>query len=156
MDMTLRITVDPIKLKAANEALSLFAPGTTIERQPGRGIVVIWTGGNGKKFTRRWQGSSGNEGRPTWFGSYPYNGTVKSALVQLVLWLRGKPVLRLSFWQHWTSDDFGIGRDVPEILKAAGYPVESICLNCKRLIQPNVDWCGRGAKKGVKCVSAIQ
>lgn len=154
--MTLPGTVDPTKLKAANEALALFAPGTTIERQPGRGIVVTWTGGNGKKFTRRWQGSSGDEGRPTWLKDYPRSGTIKSALVQLVLWLRNKPVLRLSFWQYWTSDDFGIDRNVPKILKAAGYPAESICLNCKRLIQPNVDWCGRGAKKGVKCVSAIQ
>lgn len=150
------ITVDTNKLKAVNEVLSLFAKGTVVEFQPGRGIVVTWINAFDKKITRRWQGDPNNEGRPTWFKDYPHGGTIKSALVQLVLWLQNKPVLRLSFWTYWAAEGAGIPWNVPGILKKAGYPAQDICLKCGLLMQPNVDWCGREGPRGVKCVSAIQ
>ena len=155
--MTLPTRIDEAKLKAANEALSLFAKETTIEFQPGRGIVVSWISATGRSYSRRWQVMPNDaEARPCWYKDWPHGNTAKSALVQLVLWLKGRPVLRLSVWRYWESYPFLLGSGMGEILEAAGYPKDDTCLTCKRSMQPGLDWCGRGGKRGAKCISAVQ
>lgn len=115
------------RLAVVNAVLPLFADGTRLEWQPGRGMVVVWKQWRQPtEIARRWMTSGGQDFYPPWQRLWGQGGTACVALSQLVRWASGKPCLSLSQWRWWTGEQVQLGRKngplIVELLERGGYP----------------------------------
>lgn len=143
-----RIDLD-IRLKVANAALSTFSIAQ-IERRKG-GFYVTWTLGD-KTTSKRWM-CRGQDFYPVWSHKYPGGGTSTTALAQLIRWCRNQPVLPISTWKHWASDNVKlVTQDTIDMLLDGGYPSEVKCVRCGKP-PVGLDWWSLDGVSGPCCSS---
>lgn len=143
------------RLRAANQALSLFTRSTRMEWRRGRGWVVIWNNSSGELVSRRWQRQRGSH-YVTWYRSWGHGGTCMEAMFQIVQWLNHLPVLPLGTWKYWTSKSVAIarerGQELVDVLEAAGWPTRVHCVVCAKEITTRLDWWDSDGLEGPCCM----
>jgi hypothetical protein len=141
----------PDRLSAANAALAIFSPGTSLEFV-GRRAFVRWTGYDKKLVRKQWVTRGGQDFYPTWRG--PWGGTVTIAISQLIRWVQGKPVLPLASFKWWCSETIKLagdrGNELIITLGTSGYPVEVTCVVCGKPPK-GLDWFNRDGVSGPCC-----
>lgn len=140
--------IEEKKLKAANETLEIFAPGSKLLWIPGRGLHLEWKRGE-NTICRRYQLLNRSSHYPIWHKKWPHGGTACLALFQLVRWLQDKPCLSIRQWRYWAGNPVRLGdHRMVDILLAAGYPEAVECVFCGRQIVGQFDWFNDGSLSG--------
>lgn len=121
------------RIEAANRVLRLFASTASIEHRVGvgGGYYVHWSTSRGESC-KRWMTRGCQDFYPVWSTKWIGGGTSCTALAQLIRWCRGEPVLPLSTWRHWSSEQVKLlDASAVELLRAAGYPEKTPCVRRK-------------------------
>lgn len=140
------------RLPAANRCLRSFAP--TTELAIDRGYVIVrfplTIRGQRQTVSRRWM-TRGQDFYPTWKNIWPHGGTATTALAQLVRWIKELPVLPITSWEYWASDQVKLlSRDAADQLKRDGYPVTAKCVLCDQEVK-SLDWWSLDGVSGPCC-----
>jgi len=138
------------KIKEANTVLGSFSPAQ-IERRKG-GWYVTWATVQKGTVSKRWSVRSGNDFFPPWSRKYPGGGTSITALSQLIRWLKGMPVLPITSWEYWASEQIKLlPKSSVEFLSVSGYPKSTPCVLCGIDLAGPLDWWSLAGVSGPCC-----
>ncbi len=138
------------KLEIANEVLRSFARNVTISINDKRRVIVSFPY-RGESVTKQWM-CRGQDFYPVWHRQLSCGGTAKTALSQLVRWVKGKPVLPIATWRYWASDTCRLlPRSAVDALETFGYPTVVDCVICGEEIAGILDWWSLDGLSGPCC-----
>lgn len=149
--------LDDARLATANAACQLFIPETRLQARKGR-VWCLWTDWRGKESAAPWA-TRGNDFYPVWHRRWGHGGTCCTALSQLVRFVQGRPVLPLSTWGYWCSDEVALARHrgadhaavLLRTLADGGYPEFATCVLCGKSPIGRFDWFNNGKVSGPGC-----
>ncbi len=138
--------VDLIRLEQANRVLDIIDRGTRLIYE--KRFFVEWVQSNGVKKRKGWvpNGRGSNYPRGEW--EFGFGGTQCTCISFLMRWCRSEPVMDMRFWRRCVS--VGVNAGVLPILEEIGWPKESPCCMCGRIVTPSdridwYDWRGAGS-----------